>query len=255
MQNHALYWIANLLVLICVPIFVLRYWAKEASRLGRRRIKLTSPSRFAPARAARERRELVRTFLSTERNRFQSFIETPPDIEAQAENLDSLVPTEIEQSWQLSRLELQLASDRTLLAERVTDALVSYHRVGRIKSEDFPLSIQLEPRKSQRGLYPWSAVIVVERADSIIRCLTPITEWLGIGVEVLETRQRTRAEGGERREDGDSVSTIPQGRCSVGHDGLEGTVGGLIMTESEPGLGVTCRHVLSDHCGSSHRES
>lgn len=52
------------------------------------------------------------------------------------------------------------------------------------------------------------------------------------------------------REGSPPVAASPMGRCTIGSDGQDGTLGGVFRYSFNPPVGVKCRHVLSSECQS-----
>jgi hypothetical protein len=82
-----------------------------------------------------------------------------------------------------------------------------------------------------RGLFPWRVVVCSHETENIVKGLTPLTDWLGVGVDVDEPRVLS-----------------PLGRCHAGYDGKDGLLGGIV--QSGDTYGVTCQHVISSTCNS-----
>jgi len=167
------------------------------------------------------------------------FLEIPPQIRGVERAFLDNTPSEA--FGQMARLRWQLGADELLLIERLVDAIVVLKRreaalrvnnTETVSADDYPL-VKLEPLgegAEAQGKFPWKAVIETSDPDYFRRTLTPLNEWLGIGVD-LAPRQKIKLTG----------------RCQVG-DGMDGVVGGMV--EDHESFAVTCAHVLSSQCGS-----
>jgi hypothetical protein len=220
----------------------------------RRRYHLLPESRFAASQAAEDRRRSLSIYLERASRDFaevQEFLEVPPDL-AETLSLRFLGRERVDAAWHVTRLQLQLNDHKLLLLERVTDALVCHHRAGSISDDEFPVRVYLEPNTRSARQFPWRAVVVSEGPDSIFAALHSITEWLGIGVEIVKPAITKNTEKRNRPDTSPppAITALPTGRCFGDPDALEGTVGGMITDGASGALGVTCRHVLSAHCGS-----
>jgi len=223
----------------------------------RRRYRLVPETRFAASKAAEERRRSLSIYLERSSRDFaevQEFLEVPPDL-TESISLRFFGRERVDAAWHATRLQLQLNDHKLLLLERVTDALVCHHRAGSIRDDEFPVRVYLEPNRVASKHYPWRAVVVSQSPGSIFTALRPISEWLGIGVEIVEPTAARKTENRNRPDTTPppAVTAVPTGRCMGDPDALEGTVGGMITDGTSAVLGVTCRHVLSSHCGSLDR--
>ena len=155
-------------------------------------------------------------------------------------------------------LSQQLAESQYLLIERVVDALICFFRARKLTVSEFPTCVYLDSlpgRKRLRlGKFPWRVVMAVSNPLAIKQLFAnqSMREWLCIGVDVIPARRIAARPDHEPPEDfsSSSPSLVPQGRCTQGQDGLEGTVGGVLRSSLGQSSGVTCRHVLSSTCGS-----
>ncbi len=220
-----------------------------------RRYRIPSSSGRTSVGAADDRRNRLQTFLAEFADTPGvpiEFIEVPPGLEIRRREF---ARDEGSPFWRAARLHLQPENNESLLLERVTDVLVYLERIGDITPEDFPISIRLERRGNARAPRHFQRRVIAEttkprRLRSLFK-QPSIREWLGIGVEFVRpiglrtTKQRSDSDVAPPEE-----AVSPQGRCTIGSDGLEGTVGGLIRDNMNGVFGVTCRHVLSSNCGS-----
>jgi hypothetical protein len=208
---------------------------------------LPSPPSAVSNRRALERRNAVERLAIQSENRLSrflvsyEFLEAPPqfpDLSARQFTLES--PEAIGQAV---RLEWQLGSDEFLLADRVVDAVVRLRRTSRptfaegsfvfdTDVEGYP-SIKLlhETDQLAAGRFPWSVLIETRFPQWYFERLSPIADWLGIGVRFAPASR-----------------AVLQGKCQIG-SGMEGVVGGSLRGTSGE-FGMTCAHVLSPECGS-----
>ena len=121
-----------------------------------------------------------------------------------------------------AHLRWQMKADQFLLAERVTDTLVSLEL-------DKDATVLMD---TVRGAFPWRVVIACPNPTRVAHELERTRDWLGIGVDFI-----------------DPLPFKLMGRCSQGDDGREGVVAGRLGIDTET-YGITCRHVLSSNCGS-----
>lgn len=213
------------------------------------------PSLEISRRAADDRRRRLQGFL----NEFPEgtgvpieFIDVPGGLEVERRRFEQ---ENASRFWHASRLRLQLRSDQYLLLERVTDALVCMQRGGRLKEDDFPISIRLKRTRDwlSRKSFPWRIVVTTVKPRILKKLILElgIGDWLGIGIEFVKPAQ-SFARGRTRNSGAGPQPPIvqAQGRCTLGSDGLEGIVGGVVHDVHNHAFGVTCRHVLSSECGS-----
>ncbi len=220
-----------------------------------RRYTIPSPSIEISRSAANDRRRRLQGFL----NEFPQstgvpieFLEVPPELEVAQRRFPE---GDASRFWHASRLRLQLLSDHYLLLERVTDALVCLHRAERLDAEEFPLSVRLEriPNARTPQYFPWRVVITASNPTMLKELMLKLNTqyWLGIRIDfVRPAYSTTRKRDQEPRANPPEPTAQPQGRCTQGSDGLEGTVGGLVHDANDIPYGVTCRHVLSSGCAS-----
>jgi hypothetical protein len=219
------------------------------------RYKIDQPPFALSIEACVERRRAVEAHLrqySREDGIALEFIERPPG--SRDVVLRELRNEDPARFWLISRLRMQLENDQYLLLERVTDALVCLERLGRITPEQFPYLIRLEKSSAGKAenTFPWRVVVACDEPDKVFVHFdnSEMREWLGVGVDFV-SRRATRKQTPDERPPESNPPTAAEafGRCSVGNDGLEGTVGGAIEKGGKV-YGVTCRHVLSSRCGS-----
>jgi len=217
---------------------------------------IPAPSFEISRLAADDRRRRLQAFLNEFREGIDGvpieFIDVPRELKVESRRFGQ---DDSSRFWHASRLFLQLQSDHYLLLERVTDSLVCLQRDGRLKSDDFPISVRLEKKLNWRSqkLLPWRVVIVTTKPRALKELILAldIGNWLGIEIAFLRPARRLFRRYG-RNSQGDPPGAViqPQGRCMLGSDGLEGTVGGVVHDVHNQVYGVTCRHVLSSDCGS-----
>jgi hypothetical protein len=227
-------------------------------RLGSWRVRHRSEQPPFPvsAEAFEQRRNAVQAHIrehsSDDGAATLEFIERPPG--SQEVPLRRFGREDPARFWLMSRLHLQLEREQYLLLERVTDAFVCLERLERITPEQFPYLIRLEPLPAIKGRenFPWRVVVACDEPDELFPHFSDpaVRRWLGVGVDFVSRKARRTETSGERPPEGSPPTAANAfGRCSLGGDGLEGTVGGAIEINGEL-FGVTCRHVLSSKCGS-----
>jgi hypothetical protein len=193
------------------------------------------PSSLKHARfCAQQRREWLLSQLAEYDNEPPRRVieETPPDMKPiEHPNISDYRE---ECLGQFVRLRWQLNSDVFILLERVTDAVL---QIFDTKHNELLITVKIEPLRKfmgTRDLFPWRVVVYSNEIERIIEGLTPLADWLGVGVDVEYT----------------TVSELLHlGRCSSGNDGSDGLLGG-IMQSAQATYGVTCQHVISSSCAS-----
>jgi hypothetical protein len=238
---------------------------RELGLYGRRR-HIPPPSLATSHRASSDRRERLLNFL----NQFPEaavpveFIEVPPTLNRETDLPQYTREFDKDSAfWNASRLHLQVGKDHLLLLERATDALVCLERANRITRDDFPHCVQLEHVKGRTyQSFPWRLLISAERPEMLAPHLSDprMREWLGIAVDLLGTKREDTKESPPeatpappttpKATPSSPAAAAPLGRCVVGEDGLQGTVGGSFYDSICTPIGVTCRHVLSSGCQS-----
>jgi hypothetical protein len=179
------------------------------------------------------------------------FIETPPGFESIP--LREYGQRDTARFWLASRLEIQLEKQETLLLERVTDAFVCLERLQRITREDFPYLIRLErlPARRRQELFPWKVVVSCDAPNRLFPHFSdPETRnWLGIGIDFTSRNRQSMKRPEKKPPEATPTAAVAQGRCTIGTDGKEGSVGGMVG-DGEEIFGITARHVLSSSCQS-----
>jgi hypothetical protein len=256
----AVYLVAGIVVMWTLLILATNLWYAKSTKSWIFRGLITHAVPYTSidmaSRAAAERSEHLLRFLREYSDRGGvkiEFIEQPPGFPEL--RLKEFVNQEPAAFWHSSRLTLQLDSMKTLLLERVTDALICLRRADSLSASEFPSCVSLEriSRPKGRGEFPWRVVITCKNPETLTSWLSKdeVQIWLGIGVDLVSPRTGRRARfRGERPSPGSPSVPVSQGRCLVNGD-VEGQVGGVIEGAriGEP-LAVTCRHVLSPTCGS-----
>jgi hypothetical protein len=205
--------------------------------------------------AANDRRRRLEGFLNEFRESAGvpiEFIDVPGELHVERRRFEQ---DDASRFWHASRLRLQLRSDHYLLLERVTDALVCMQKDGRLKENDFPISLRLKrtPDWLARKSLPWRVVVTTVKPRMLKKLILElgISDWLGIGIEFVKpARSFARGRARNSGEGPQQPIVQAQGRCIQGSDGLEGIVGGVVHDVHNHAFGVTCRHVLSSDCGS-----
>lgn len=202
--------------------------------LSRKRIRTATVE--DTVRALEARSQAIRRYLELTGNEEQplvEFLDVPPGLPEVRLNVFAL--NDPARHWHASRLSIELEDDAYRLLERVTDAVFSFARVGRLESSQFPTMIRLERAARTGHKFPWRVVISTEDTDTLFALLSnrEISRWCGIDVDIRRSSQ----------------TAMTQGRCREGVDGLEGVIGG-VLEDARNGdrYGVTCAHVLSSVC-------
>ena len=135
---------------------------------------------------------------------------------------------------QMIRLAWQYGRDELLLAERAADIIIMASQSDSPSDErarDYPAVYVVRTEERSEGVFPWRVVVATADPARYERALSPLAEWLGVGVAV--------------------TAALPPvdlfGRCQGGGAGMSGLVGGS-MRDSDSTFGVTCEHVLSRGC-------
>lgn len=194
-------------------------------------------SRAAAAAAAGRRQSLVQHLkdVSTEGLVVARFLEAP---DRGRFPTDGAIVRGATAAAEMARLRWQLASDERLLLERATDVLEDHLRTTSAKFDAGSITVSLESipwTVRRQWTYPWRVVIRAPSHLSLHGAFAKLSDWLGIAVY-----QRP------------SSRFVAFNRCTSGLGGLEGVVGGIFRQTTSPSevFAVTCRHVISDHCGS-----
>jgi hypothetical protein len=220
------------------------------------RYRIIQPGRLSSLNASEGRRSAVLNHLrrfSDENGVPLEFIERPPGLEDI--RLREYGRQDPVRYWLASRLALQLERDENLLLERVTDAFVCLERLQRITPDEFPYLIRLERLGSAEwndDAFPWKVVVCCDEPLQLAEHFgdPAIQTWLGIGVDFIsQKRPSARISREAPPEASPPTAAVAQGRCRIGGDGLEGTVGGILEDATQT-LGITARHVLSTGFGS-----
>lgn len=124
----------------------------------------------------------------------------------------------------LASLRWQLQADQFLLFQRVSDAL-SYLGLKE-------WTILLLRDEDRFGKLPWRVLVESSAPKEASLALRAYESWLGIGVSFAEAEPESSV----------------LGRCSYGHDGLEGVVAGFLRREHGDSAALTCLHVVSSTC-------
>lgn len=188
--------------------------------------------------AASERRKRLETFLreyESEGVVRREFIEIPAGFQ-------DVRPREFEgdrrsAAAHTAHLHWQLSDNRFLLLERLVDGIVCLQRTWGKDDPDLFVTVRLAalPGRVHTSLYPWRAVVETSSPIKIAEQLKPLSEWVGIGVDLAR-----------------QVPTRNLGACTQGNGGSFGQAAGVLESQSQIGVeyGVVCHHVLSQHCGS-----
>lgn len=254
-----------LVIVLLALLYVLaiasgNYWRKKRWGKGLREELLPRPSSEKAHRAADDRRTKILLELggSISDRKATEFIELPPGLSGEL-NFDANRSFDDFNErpnpyWWLARLRIQLSESHYLLTERVTDLVVALLRANLIEPREYPASIRVEKiqDKKHSDLFPWQVIIETYYPDNIAKWFRreEVRSWIGIGVQLFIPRDRVSASG----DGGDGLLPSPTisayGKCAVGTDGLNGTVGGVLDSSFGSTLGVTCWHVLSTGCQS-----
>jgi len=201
------------------------------SRRRIRTVTMEDTLRVLEARSQAIRRYL--DLMGNEEQPLVEFLEVPPGLpEFRLSVFTFSDPT---RHWHASRLSIELEDDAYRLLERVTDAVFSFVRAGRLKSSQFPTMIRLEKAPKTGRKFPWRVVISTEHTDTLFALFSnrEVSRWCGIDVDIRRSSQTAET----------------QGRCREGVDGLEGVIGGVLEdVRNGDRYGVTCAHVLSSVC-------
>ncbi len=198
-------------------------------------VPYATPAR-ARVRASERRRWLVSALSEVPEGQSDDapsrlVVEAPPNKDYGAES--GHLEDRAERFAQFARLRWQLNSTAMLLLERVTDTIFHSLREIGFPGEYLDFTIKLQPVdvKDSTNLFPWRVVIYTHNQEFFTRQIIPLSDWLGIGVDIDEP----------------SVLTLA-GRCHVGYPAMNGLVGGAVSGKES--YLVTCQHVVSASCRS-----
>lgn len=264
-QTSGLYAIIllTILLLYIATLLLNRHWQhiRQQGKRVRQNIIPTQTLESAYNAADIRREKILNILYETERSDFDApeFIELPPTLSealfTQSQKPENLQERQNIAHWRTARLLMQLNESRYLLTERVTDLIVSLLRAEKIRPHEFPSAIFLERLHPNTGdaFFPWRVVI----ETNYPRALAPwflregVLDWIGIGIQFSVPIDRLK-DSANRRDDGTSTPPLifSLGKCIVGTNGREGTVGGVFRHSTGVAEGLTCRHVLTSTCNS-----
>ncbi|MEO6679087.1 MAG: hypothetical protein ABIO21_17155, partial [Pseudomonas sp.] len=228
--------LTSIVLLYLIAFFGSRFWLTAKRRAKRVRKVLIPPQPSSIAyRAADERRSKILAVLAEFENSDYpktEFIEVPPEISTSLrdDRPETNLEEDINSYWWRARLRMQLSETHYLLTERVTDLIVAMFRAGKIKKDQYPSLIFVERLEGHAhdDLFPWQVVIETRFPEAITNWvqLPQVRNWVGIGIQLSVPGGGASSRGG-RSDQVDLSKLFPQGKCTVGSDGLEGTVGGV----------------------------
>ncbi len=227
---------------------LMRELRKAFTIFSTRELIVKSPMMEVSISRARERSKKIDEFLGKNSGIGQKyFIEQPPGYSRAVRSHSKVA----EDSF--ARLSANLEHEKTdeglLLIGRVRDALIyidNIHQLKFFEKNKDTLLITLEKGKIQgENNFPQKVVI---RADyfprDLYEKLEEIQDWLGIGVEYVQCKTKTRLLNKKLRA---KAKVRSLGKCRI-EQLVSGVIGGAIRTLDGRILQVTCGHVIPNTC-------
>jgi hypothetical protein len=197
---------------------------------------------------ARDRAQAIDLFLNGVIS--QKFIERPPKYK-NAKIPDKVVYADSIPSIS-TRLEREKTDEGLLLLGRVRDALIlidNEHELKFFEKNEDTLLITLEKRNVKRADgFPQKVVIrAAYFPDQIYDELESLQYWLGISVEYIQSKVKTKFLSSLLEKKAKSRDKL-LGKCSISSS--SGLIGGAIVSQDNSVLQITCKHVVSNQCSS-----